>query len=49
MTWLHWILFGCLLVLALAAITQPVRMRLKLPTFLTLICMTLLLLVGQPK
>lgn len=49
MTWLHWILFGCLIVLAIATITQPSDTKTKLPAFLTLICMTLLLIVGQPN
>jgi hypothetical protein len=49
MTPLHWVLFACLVVLALGAITYKAPMRNKLPTFLTLVCMILCLIVGQPK
>lgn len=49
MTWLHWVLFACLATLALAAITQKQDMKTKLPVFLTLLGMTLMLIVGQPK
>lgn len=48
MTWLHWVLFGCLAVLALASITQPVPMRRKLPVFLTMVGLILMLVMGQP-